>query len=252
MAALPKATPRPTTPRRVMNLWQLLPNFVTVGALCAGLTAVRFATEGRFGMAVGLIIAAAIMDGLDGRIARLLKSESEIGAELDSLCDFVNFGVAPSLVLYLWALQDMRAEGWIAALVYTVACLLRLARFNVGTRAPDTDSSSFQGVPSPAGAMLVLLPIFVVKAFDLTVPQGATWAVALWMAAVGALMVGRFPTPSFKRIGVYPEAVSFIVLGFVVLMAALWNYPWITLVALDLAYIAVLLINLIPRRARPV
>ncbi len=252
MAAPPKDTPRRTTPRRVMNLWQLLPNFVTVGALCAGLTAVRFATEGRFGMAVGLIIAAAIMDGLDGRIARLLKSESEIGAELDSLCDFVNFGVAPALVLYLWALQDMRAEGWIAALVYTVACLLRLARFNVGSRAPDMDSSSFQGVPSPAGAMLVLLPIFVVKAFDLSLPQEATWAVALWMAAVGALMVGRFPTPSFKRIGVYPEAVSFIVLGFVVLVAALWNYPWITLVALDLAYIAILLINLIPRRAKPV
>lgn len=252
MAILPKATPPRTTPRRVMNLWQLLPNFVTVGALCAGLTAVRFATEGLFGMAVGLIIAAAIMDGLDGRIARLLKSESEIGAELDSLCDFVNFGVAPALVLYLWALQDMRAEGWIAALVYTVACLLRLARFNVGARATDTDSSSFQGVPSPAGAMLVLLPIFMVKAFDLTLPPEVTWAVALWMAAVGALMVGRFPTPSFKRIGVYPEAVSFIVLGFVVLMAALWNYPWITLVALDLAYIAILLINQIPRRAKPV
>jgi CDP-diacylglycerol--serine O-phosphatidyltransferase len=235
-----------------MNLWQLLPNFVTVGALCAGLTAVRFATEGLYGMAVGLIIAAAIMDGLDGRIARLLKSESEIGAELDSLCDFVNFGVAPALVLYLWALQDMRAEGWIAALVYTVACLLRLARFNVGARATDTDSSSFQGVPSPAGAMLVLLPIFMVKAFDLTLPPEVTWAVALWMAAVGALMVGRFPTPSFKRIGVYPEAVSFIVLGFVVMMAALWNYPWITLVALDLAYIAILLINQIPRRAKPV
>ena len=252
MAITPKAAPRRTTPRRMMNLWQLLPNFVTVGALCAGLTAVRFATEGRFGMAVGLIIAAAIMDGLDGRIARLLKSESEIGAELDSLCDFVNFGVAPALVLYLWALQDMRAEGWIAALVYTVACLLRLARFNVGSRAADADSSSFQGVPSPAGAMLVLLPIFMVKAFDLSLPPEATWAVALWMAAVGALMVGRFPTPSFKRIGVYPEAVSFIVLGFVVLMAALWNYPWITLVALDLAYIAILLINLIPRRVKPV
>ncbi len=233
-----------------MNLWQLLPNFVTVGALCAGLTAVRFATEGRFGMAVGLIIAAAIMDGLDGRIARLLKSESEIGAELDSLCDFVNFGVAPSLVLYLWALQDMRAEGWIAALIYTVACLLRLARFNVGSRAPDNDSNSFQGVPSPAGAMLVLLPIFIVNAFDLPLPSIATWGIALWMAAIGALMVGRFKTPGFKKIGVYQEAVSFIVLGFVVLMAALWTYPWVTLVVLDLCYIAVLLSGLIPRRAK--
>lgn len=249
MTTPPKTAPR--NPRRMMNLWQLLPNFVTVGALIAGLTAVRFATEGRFGLAVTLIIAAAIMDGLDGRIARLLKSESEIGAELDSLCDFVNFGVAPALVLYMWALQDMRAEGWIAALLYTVACLLRLARFNVGARAPDTDSNSFQGVPSPAGAMLVLLPIFMVNAFDLTLPQGYTWVVALWMAGVGALMVGRFPTPSFKKIGVYPEAVSFIVLGFVVLVAALWTYPWITLVALDLAYIAVILGGFIPRRKKP-
>ena len=180
MAVPPKATPRRTTPRRVMNLWQLLPNFVTVGALCAGLTAVRFATEGRFGMAVGLIIAAAIMDGLDGRIARLLKSESEIGAELDSLCDFVNFGVAPALVLYLWALQDMRAEGWIACLIYAVACLLRLARFNIGNRQPDNDSNSFQGVPSPAGALLVLLPIFLSNALGDGTPY-ANGLVALWM-----------------------------------------------------------------------
>lgn len=249
MATPPKVA---QTVRRKMNLWQLLPNFVTVGALCAGLTAVRFATEGRFGMAVALIIAAAVMDGLDGRIARFLKSESEIGAELDSLCDFVNFGVAPALVLYLWALQDMRAEGWIAALIYTVACLLRLARFNVGTRAPSTDPNSFQGVPSPAGAMMVLLPIFVTRAFDLAVPEVWTWVIALWMAGVGALMVGRFPTPPFKKIGVYPEAVSFIVLGFVVLVAALWTYPWVTLVALDLAYITVLLIGLIPRKPKKI
>jgi CDP-diacylglycerol--serine O-phosphatidyltransferase len=236
--------------RRKVNLWQLLPNFITVAALCAGLTAVRLASEGRFGMAVALVIAAAILDGLDGRIARLLKSESEIGAELDSLCDFVNFGVAPALVLYMWALQDMRAEGWIAALVYTVACLLRLARFNVGARAPDNDQSSFQGVPSPAGAMLVLLPVFAAFALDIAPPPEWAWAIALWMAAVGALMAGRFPTPSFKKIGIYPEAVSFIVLGFVVLAAALATYPWVTLVVLDLAYITVLLFGLLPRRRK--
>lgn len=239
--------------RRKMNVINLLPNFVTVVALCAGLTAVRFAAEGRFGTAVALIIAAAILDGLDGRLARLLKSESEIGAELDSLCDFVNFGVAPALVLYLWALQDMRAEGWIAALIYAVACLLRLARFNVGSRAPDVDRGSFRGVPSPAGAMLVLLPIFLSNALDYGPSQLAaywTWAIALWMACVGALMVGRFPTPSFKKIAFRADIANYIVLGFVVLVAALWTYPWVTLVALDAAYLLLLLIGLRPRKPR--
>jgi CDP-diacylglycerol---serine O-phosphatidyltransferase len=221
-----------------------------VVALCAGLTAVRLAVEGRFGMAVALIIAAAILDGMDGRLARLLKSESEIGAELDSLCDFVNFGVAPALVLYLWALQDMRAEGWIAALFYAVACVLRLARFNVGARAPDRDMGSFRGVPSPAGAMLVLLPIYLANALG-TSFAAYPWAIALWMALVGGLMVGRFPTPSFKKVAVRAEAASFIVLGFVVLVAALWTYPWVTLVVLDLAYILMLLLGLLPKPARP-
>ncbi len=243
--------PQPKTPsaRSKMNLIHLLPNFVTVVALCAGLTAVRFAIEGRFGMAVGLIIAAAVLDGLDGRLARLLKSESAIGAELDSLCDFVNFGVAPALVLYLWALQDMRSEGWIAALIYTVACLLRLARFNVGSRDPDADLGTFRGVPSPAGAMLVLLPIFLAKAMDAQTPPW-TWAIALWLAAVGALMVGRFPTPSFKKIAFRADAASYIVLGFVLMVAALWTYPWVTLVVLDCAYLLLLLIGLRPRKPR--
>ena len=237
------------TPRRKTTLWQLLPNLITVGALCAGLTAVRLATEGRFGLAVALIILAALMDGLDGRLARLLKSESEIGAELDSLCDFVNFGVAPGLIIYLWALQDMRSEGWIAALVYTVACLLRLARFNVGARDPDRDSSSFQGVPSPMGAMLVLAPIFLAKALGDGTPI-APLAIALWMAFCGALMVARFPTPSFKKISFKTEIVSFVVLGFVVLVAALLSYPWQTLALLDAAYLLILLGSFVRRKPK--
>jgi CDP-diacylglycerol--serine O-phosphatidyltransferase len=213
------------------------------------LTAVRLATEGRFGLAVALIIVAAVLDGLDGRLARLLKSESEIGAELDSLCDFVNFGVAPGLVIYLWALQDMRSEGWIAALVYTVACLLRLARFNVGARDPERDSTSFQGVPSPMGAMLVLGPIFLANALDHGAPI-APAGIALWMACCGALMVARFPTPSLKKISFKTEAVSFVVLGFVVLVAALLSYPWQTLAFLDATYLLVLLTSLFKRKAK--
>lgn len=230
---------QPRSPRKKLALVQLLPNFVTVGALCAGLTAMRFATEGRFGVAVALIIAAAVMDGLDGRIARLLKSESEIGAELDSLCDLVNFGVAPALVMYLWALQDMRSEGWIAALIYVVACLLRLARFNIGNRAPDNDGSTFQGVPSPAGAMLCLLPIFLDYSLEGALPYSQA-IIAVWIAFVGSLMVGRFRTPSFKRVTVYAENVSFVLLGFAVLVAALLTYPWITLALADIAYLGML------------
>ncbi len=237
------------SPRRKTTLWQLLPNLITVGALCAGLTAVRLATEGRFGLAVALIIVAAVLDGLDGRIARLLKSESEIGAELDSLCDFVNFGVAPGLVIYLWALQDMRSEGWIAALVYTVACLLRLARFNVGARDPDRDGASFQGVPSPMGAMLVLGPIFLANAVGHGAAVGPP-AIALWMALCGALMVAKFPTPSFKKISFKTEMVSFVVLGFVVLVAALLSYPWQTLAFLDISYLLVLLGSFVRRKPK--
>ena len=237
------------TPRRKTTLWQLLPNLITVGALCAGLTAVRLATEGRFGLAVALIIVAALMDGLDGRVARFLKSESGIGAELDSLCDFVNFGVAPGLVIYLWALQDMRSEGWIAALVYTVACLLRLARFNVGSRDPDRDSASFQGVPSPMGAMLVLAPIFLAKALGDGAPI-APVGIALWMAFCGALMVARFPTPSLKKVSFKTEIVSFVVLAFVVLVAALISYPWQTLALLDATYLLILLASFVRRKPK--
>lgn len=242
-----EATPRP--PRKKLHIVQLIPNFMTIAALCSGLTAVRFAIEGRFGYAVVLIIAAAIMDGLDGRLARLLKSESDMGAELDSLCDLVNFGVAPALIIYLWALQDMRSEGWIACLVYVVACLLRLARFNIGNRQPAKDSDSFQGVPSPAGALLVMLPIYLSNALD----HGAPFSgglVAVWMVIVGALMVARFRTPSFKRVTIYSENASFVLLGFVAVVAALVTYPWPTLALAVLAYLAALVINLL--RKRPV
>jgi CDP-diacylglycerol---serine O-phosphatidyltransferase len=242
---LPETAPKEG--RKRLHLVKLIPNFMTIAALCAGLTAVRFAVDGRFGMAVALIIAAAVLDGLDGRMARLLKSQSDMGAELDSLCDLVNFGVAPALITYLWAFQGMRSEGWIACLVYTVACLLRLARFNISNRQPDNDSNSFQGVPSPAGALLALFPIFLSNALDGGAPY-AIWAVAVWMVLVGGLMVGRFPTPSFKRATVYAENVSFVILAFVALVAALMTYPWTTLVLVDLAYLAAIGYNLLRKR----
>lgn len=233
--------PESPRPRSELPLVQLLPNFLTIMALCAGLTAIRFAAQGRFGYAVGLMVLAAVLDGLDGRLARLLKQESEIGAELDSLGDFVNFGVAPALTMYFWAFQGWSRAGWIAALIYAVCCVMRLARFNVGQRAATdpTEKTDFVGVPSPAGAMLALGPMYFSFTFD-AAPALPPALVAIWLVAVGALMISRMPTPSFKKTMIYAEHARYIVLGFVALVAALLSFPWTTLLALDLAYVAAL------------
>jgi CDP-diacylglycerol--serine O-phosphatidyltransferase len=143
----------------------LVPNVITLLALCAGLTAIRMAFENRYVLALAAIVFAAFLDGIDGRLARFLKGTSRFGAELDSLADFVNFGVAPALILYFWGLHDLKSAGWIAAMVFAICAALRLARFNVMVDDPDKplwSSNFFVGVPAPAGAITVLLPIYVV------------------------------------------------------------------------------------------
>lgn len=241
-------TEQPRRPRSELYLVQLIPNMLTLAAVCAGLSAIRFAIYDEFALAAGLILFAAVLDGLDGRLARYLKSESEVGAELDSFSDFVSFGVAPGFTLYLWALHDVSKIGWIATLTYIVCCLMRLVRFNLGLRAPDAPlTSHFTGVPSPAGAMLALFPLFLA----LMAPEGRDvppLLVAVWMVGVGALMIGRFPTPSFKKATIHAEYLPFTVVGFVVLVAALTTYPWVALVAVDLAYMAVLVTGWLRRR----
>lgn len=227
-------------PRRKLHILQLLPNLVSILGLCAGLTAIRFAIDGRVATAVALIGLAAALDALDGRLARMLKSESAIGAELDSLGDFVNFGVTPGIVLYLWGLKGEASLGWIAVLVYAICCMLRLARFNVGNKRLDgeepAERTSFIGVPSPAGAMLVLAPIYLAFCFpgDVRLPA---LAVALWMVAMGALMISRIRTPSLKRVTFYAEDARYILVGLAALIAALLTYPWVTLLALSVAYL---------------
>ena len=148
----------PRSQKTELPLFQLVPNLITLAAICAGLTAIRFAFQGSIEYAVALIVLAAVLDGIDGRLARALKSESELGAELDSLADFLNFGVAPALTLYAWTLSEPRGAGWIAVLVYAICCVMRLARFNVSRSETTGDSAYFEGFPSPAGAMLVMLP----------------------------------------------------------------------------------------------
>lgn len=233
----------PLPPRRKLHIFQLLPNLISILALCSGLTAIRFAVEGKFGLAVALIGLAAALDGIDGRLARILKSESAIGAELDSLCDLVNFGVTPALVLYYWGLRADTSLGWIAVLIYTVCCMLRLARFNVGNRVAEGEEKpkGFVGVPSPAGAMLALGPIYLVYAFH-PVLAPPPWATALWMVFVGGLMISRMPTPSFKGVRVYAENARFVLVGSVAVIAALLTYPWVTLLLLDVVYLAAILV----------
>jgi CDP-diacylglycerol--serine O-phosphatidyltransferase len=141
----------------------LAPNLVTLLALCAGLTGIRMAFENRYGLALAAIVFAAVLDGIDGRLARLLKGTSKFGAELDSLSDFVNFGVAPGLILYFWGLHDLKSAGWIAAMAFAICAGLRLARFNVMSVDPDRPAwaaNFFVGVPAPAGAIIVLFPIY--------------------------------------------------------------------------------------------
>jgi CDP-diacylglycerol---serine O-phosphatidyltransferase len=238
MTQPPDDQPRP---RRKLHILQLLPNLVSILGLCSGLTAIRFAFDGHIATAVALIGLAAALDALDGRLARMLKSESAIGAELDSLGDFVNFGVTPALVLYLWGLKGEASLGWIAVLIYAICCMLRLARFNVGNKhtegAEPAERTSFIGVPSPAGAMLVLAPIYLAFCFpgDVRIPAEVT---LFWMVAMGALMISRIRTPSLKRVTIYAEDARYVLVGLAALIAALFTYTWITMLFLSVAYLA--------------
>ena len=219
----------------------LVPNVITLLALCAGLTAIRMAFEDRYTLALAAIVFAAILDGIDGRLARLLKGTSRFGAELDSLADFVNFGVAPALILYFWGLHDLKSAGWIAAMVFAISAGLRLARFNVMIEDPDRPawaSNFFVGVPAPAGAITVLLPIY---AAFLGLPRSEflTWLTLFYTLAIASLMVSRLPVFSGKRVGtrVPPEMVPLVIIVVVLFIALLIAYPWIILTTGTLAYL---------------
>ena len=232
----------PTIKERSVPLIQLVPNLMTVMAICAGLTAIRFGYEGNYETAVRLILVACILDGLDGRLARLLKAQTPLGAELDSLADFVNFGVAPALILHSWTLHEFRGAGWIAVLSYAICCVLRLARFNVSNKpdAPGASSNYFVGIPSPAGALLALLPMVLSFAFSGT-PLTPPVVTAAYVCLIGLLMISRIRTYSFKKVVVDQRNTKFVLLGTVLLIAALLTYLWATLAVLSFFYIGVVL-----------
>ncbi len=239
----------PEKTRSEFSLIHLLPNMLTVAAICAGLSAIRFGVHGDYSLAVRLILVAGVLDGLDGRVARLLRSDSKMGAELDSLADFLNFGVVPPLLLYLWALQDMRNAAWLAVLVYAVCCVMRLARFNVSAKSEDRESETayFTGVPSPAGALLVLMPMIVSFAFP-EAPRLPGILLCLYMVAIGLLLISRIPTWSFKATKISRENVKFFLLAFAFVAAGVVTYAWTTLIVLCLAYVGTILWALIVKR----
>jgi len=222
----------------------LLPNLITLLALCAGLTAIRVAVEGKIDWAIAAIVLAALLDGIDGRLARMLKGASRFGAELDSLADFVNFGVAPALILYFWGLQELKSAGWIVALVFAICAGLRLARFNVMIDDPNKPAwaaNFFTGIPAPAGAITVLLPIYLTF---LGLPSGlvVVWFTFFYALAIAILMVSRLPVFSGKRVGkrVPPEMVLPVFVVVVLFFALLVSYPWQVLSLGTFAYLGCL------------
>ena len=226
---------------RMVPLRLIVPNLITVLAICAGLSGVRLAFEHRFEIAVAMVLIAALLDAVDGRVARMLKASSKFGAQMDSLADIVNFGVAPALVLYAYLLDRAGAFGWIAALLFAIACCLRLARFNVMLEDPDRPAwkaDYFVGVPAPAGALLVLLPVYV---GFLGVPLTVTTAFVAsgYAVAIALLMVSRLPVYSGKSGGtrIRRDIVMPLMLGMVLYVALLFSYTWHTMTATALAYL---------------
>ncbi len=222
----------------------LLPNLITLLALCAGLTAIRVAVENRLELALAAIVFAALLDGIDGRVARMLKGTSRFGAELDSLADFVNFGVAPALILYFWGLHELKSVGWIAAMVFAICAGLRLARFKVMIDEPNKPAWAgdfFTGIPAPAGAITVLLPIYLsfLGASDGLV---AVWITFAYTLTIALLMVSTLPVFSGKRVGkrVPPEMVLPVFVVVVLAFALLLSYPWAVLTVSTLVYLACL------------
>ena len=221
----------------------LIPSIFTLVGLCAGLTAIRMGIESRWDLAVAALVFAAFLDGIDGRVARLLKASSRFGAELDSLADFVNFGVAPAIIMFNWALEDLRSVGWIAVLVFAVCSALRLARFNVSldrTDLPAWKSNYFVGVPAPAGAILLLLPIYA-QDLGLHLPR-LTPLVFFYTLGIALLMVSNVPTFSGKLIGqkIAREYVPPVFVAAALFMALLLTYPSLTLAVGSLTYLALI------------
>jgi CDP-diacylglycerol---serine O-phosphatidyltransferase len=229
---------------------RILPNMITLMAMCAGLTAIRYGLNEQWDKAVLAIILAIILDGVDGRVARMLKGTSKFGAELDSLADAINFGVVPAMLVYLWAMQDAGRLGWAVCLLHAVCCVLRLARFNTMLGAADLPPwahSYFTGVPAPAGAGIAILPLIL----SLETQRGFfdnPYLVGAFLVVSASLMVSRVPTYSLKNIRIKPQYVLFLMLLVGVLAAFLVTDPWLTLSGIGFIYLISIPISVVTYR----
>lgn len=238
--------------RAPVSIIQLIPNMVTLAGLSLGLTSIRFAIDDRFSAAAFLILMAAVFDGLDGLLARRLRADTDLGAQLDSLADFVSFGVAPTVLVYHFLLVPLPGIGWVFALLFAAASALRLARFNAQSGKAEEDGadrSHFTGVPAPAAAMLGLFPVFLVLA---GVTDLGAWplAVAFWLGLVALLMVSTLKTLSPKALRVRPGQVLFVFVLTVAAVGLTLTRPWLLMVILDLAYLGYLAVALVRARGR--
>lgn len=226
--------------RKEQPFRRLIPNLITLAGLCCGLSAIRFATMERWEMAVSFIIAAALIDGLDGRAARMLRATSLFGAQLDSLSDFLCFGVAPALVMYMWQLDEIRGLGWAVTLLYAICCALRLARFNTAVaenKQQVWQKRFFTGVPSPAGGIICMLPliIYLQLGHAYILPPAL---VALHVFFIGLLMVSRLPTFAAKHFRIKPEWILPVTIFCALLLVMLIIEPWLSISLLSVAYLA--------------
>ena len=216
----------------------LLPNILTLGGVCLGISSIKFSIDGNFNLAVILILLAAILDALDGRIARLIKGTSEFGKELDSLTDFVSFGIAPVLILYFWELNNYGKLGWAIALIYSVCCVLRLARFNLTKNENDHEwkNNFFEGVPSPAGGLLILTPLIYELTelnFNLNIKSLTPFLTVL----IALLLVSKIPTLSLKKISISSKTTVFLLLFAGIIFISLLFFTFETLLAFSFIYL---------------
>ena len=216
----------------------LLPNILTLGGVCLGISSIKFSIDGNFSLSVTLILLAAILDALDGRIARLIKGTSEFGKELDSLTDFVSFGIAPVFILYFWELNSYGKLGWAIALIYSVCCVLRLARFNLTKYQDNLDwkNNFFEGIPSPAGGLIILIPlIYELSIFDFDL--NLRFITPYLTIFIAFMLVSKVPTPSLKKISISPKTTMFLLLSAGMIFIALLFYTFKTLLFLSLLYL---------------
>jgi CDP-diacylglycerol--serine O-phosphatidyltransferase len=226
------------------NARVILPNMLTLIGVCIGLTSIRFALSGEFHLAIIAIIFAALFDGLDGRIARLIKGTSKVGKELDSLTDMISFGVAPAFIMYFWKLNTLGRFGWLLCLVYVICVALRLARFNVNSsQEPSWKDNFFEGVPSPAGGILVLTPLIIsLTEFDY-IQLNYDIIVPIFFISTSFLLISKFPSYSFKKIVIQRKTTIFLLFGIVLFFGLLLIYTFEVIAISSIIYLLLLPIS---------